>query len=85
MNDSRTQIPIVNSQPNERMIEDRFRPQYRVLSEEEKKLVGDIKEKASELARLMVSAGHGRWTELALTDLESSVVWAIKFITGPKA
>ena len=65
-----------------------FRPVYRELSEEEKKRVDDIKNKAKELYDLMEStiqenqSPKARHISLAKTKLEESVMWAVKGITG---
>lgn len=60
----------------------RFRPQYRQLTEDEKQLCDEIKAVAEKLARLMESKGQSRYASLALTNLEQSVMWAVKGITG---
>lgn len=55
------------------------------LTDEEKALHDQIKAKAEELESLFnqVKAGTpGRYKSLALTDLESSVMWAVKELTA---
>lgn len=59
-----------------------FRQTYRELTEEEKALVNEIKTKAEELEALIASAKPGRYASLALTSLETSVMWIVKHITG---
>jgi hypothetical protein len=61
---------------------DRFRRSYRQLSEEEIALVGQIKEKAGELAVLLEQVGEPRTRALSHTKLEESVMWAVKGVTG---
>jgi hypothetical protein len=68
---------------------DTFRPTYRELNEQEKKLVADIKSKAVELMDLFESAvakeersDKSRCVNLARTKLEESIMWAVKGITG---
>lgn len=65
---------------------DPFRTQYRELSPAEKEKVEAIKSKASELLALITpdqAAGPaGRCGALAITNLEQSVMWAVKGITG---
>lgn len=72
----------------------RFWPTYRWLTEDEKKLHDEIKAKAIELEALIekIAAYHsqptsqppeppihwGRYIALAQTDLESSIMWAVK-------
>lgn len=65
-----------------RTIVSRFRPQYRPLSAEEKQLHDDIKAKAVEMELLFVQVKQGRYTPLALTSLEQSVMWIIKELTA---
>ena len=60
----------------------RFRPRYRKLTEEEIKLHDAIKDKATELEALIESVGAGRYTSLAMTALEESVIWAVKQLTS---
>lgn len=62
-----------------------FRKEYRELSVEEKALLGSIKEKAQELYDLFPQVdgrGKNREISLAMTELENSVMWAVKGITG---
>ncbi|MEI9885913.1 MAG: hypothetical protein WDN08_05315 [Rhizomicrobium sp.] len=60
----------------------RFRPTYRALSEEEKALHDAIKAKAAEMEALYLKVRNGRYCALALTDLESSVMWIVKGLTS---
>jgi ribonucleotide reductase beta subunit family protein with ferritin-like domain len=60
----------------------RFRPTYRALSDEEKRLHDLIKEQAAVLESLVSDVGPSRETSLALTKLEECVMWAIKALTG---
>lgn len=60
----------------------RFRPRYRALTDEEKALHDALKNKAAELESLFKQIKPGRYRSLALTDLESSVMWAIKELTS---
>lgn len=62
-------------------VKNRFRPVYRQLSDDEKQRVDRIKDIASELAQIFELA-PGRYTALALTSLEQSVMWAVKEITS---
>lgn len=62
----------------------RFRPQYRALTDEEKDLHDQIKQKACEMEALIEHIAPGRYRALALTDLESAVMWAVKELTGPR-
>lgn len=60
----------------------RFRPRYRALSPEEKALHDEIKTKAEELETLYLKLVQGRYTAIALTELETSVMYAIKQLTS---
>lgn len=62
----------------------RFRPRYRALTEEEKALHDEIKAKAADLETLFEKVGPGRYASLAMTDLEKSVMWIVKELTGTK-
>ncbi|MBU2533072.1 MAG: hypothetical protein KKB37_10050 [Alphaproteobacteria bacterium] len=59
----------------------RFRPEHRQLTETEKDLVSDIKDKAEELAQLCDKVG-GRYGSLANTHLETAVMFAVKGVTA---
>lgn len=63
----------------------RFRPRYRKLTDEELALHDEIKNKAAELETLFekINGGKtGRYKSLAFTDLEKSVMWAVKELTA---
>ena len=59
----------------------RFRPTYRALTDAEKALHDDLKDKAAELEVLFGQVKPGRYSALAMTSLEQSVMWAIKALT----
>jgi vacuolar-type H+-ATPase subunit D/Vma8 len=60
----------------------RFRKRYRELSAAELKLNDAIKNAAAQLEFLYDALGSARHTSIALTELESSVHWGIKQLTG---
>ena len=60
----------------------RFRRAYRALAADEEDLILGIKEQAEVLEGLLAQAPQGRYTALALTALEESVMWAVKSVTG---
>jgi hypothetical protein len=60
----------------------RFRPRYRALTEDEKALHDQIKDKASELEALYAKVKPGRYNSLAITALEQSVMWIVKELTS---
>ena len=59
-----------------------FRKEYRQLSDEEKALMGEIKDKAQELYDMFNAVEDSREKSLARTHLEESVMWIVKKITG---
>lgn len=60
----------------------RFRPRYRPLTDDEVKLHDAIKDKAVELEELFEKVKSGRYNALAVTSLETSVMWIIKELTS---
>lgn len=60
----------------------RFRPRYRALTDAEKELHDAIKTQAQILELLFDKVKVGRYRALAYTDLESSVMWAVKELTS---
>lgn len=60
----------------------RFRPRYRALTDAEKALHDQIKEKAAELEALFGQVKPGRYNSLAMTSLEESVMWVVKELTS---
>jgi hypothetical protein len=67
---------------NEAMRVSRFRPRYRALTDDEKALHDAIKSKAAELEALFEQVKSGRYSSLAMTDLENSIMWIIKELTS---
>lgn len=68
------------------MTADIFRKEYKPISDETKSFIKNIKEKAEELLYSFEDAGMNssidtRAMALAKTNLEQSVMWAIKAIT----
>jgi hypothetical protein len=64
-----------------------FRPVYRELSDEEKKQMEEIKNKAQGLYVLIENLIHenpspkARYVALAKTNLEEAVMWSVKALT----
>lgn len=79
---------VYEGQPDARQSADpamptsRFRPRYRVLTDDEKAQHDAIKNKAAELEALFEAVKPGRYRSLAFTDLESAVMWAVKELTS---
>lgn len=60
----------------------RFRPTYRALTDEEKALHDDLKNKAAELEALFGKIKMGRYNALAITSLEQAIMWIVKELTS---
>ena len=60
----------------------RFRPTYRALSDDEKALHDQIKEKAAQMEALFAQVKSGRYNSLAMTSLEEAVMWIVKELTS---
>lgn len=69
-------------QGDENVVTSRFRPKYRALTDEEKALHDEIKQKAVELETLFTKVKAGRYNSLATTSLEESVMWIVKELTA---
>jgi hypothetical protein len=60
----------------------RFRPRYLALTDAEKALHDQLKDKAAELEALFASVKPGRYNALAMTALEQSIMWIVKELTS---
>lgn len=60
----------------------RFRPKYRALSDTEKALHDEIKNKAAELEEVFGRVKPGRYASLAMTSLEQAIMWIVKELTS---
>ena len=60
----------------------RFRPTYRALTDDEKSLHDQLKDKAAELEVLFSKVKPGRYNALAITSLEQSIMWIVKELTS---
>lgn len=79
---------VYEGKPDARQSEDvamptsRFRPRYRALTDDEKKLHDALKKKAVELEALFEQVKPGRYRALGLTALEEAVMWTVKELTA---
>jgi hypothetical protein len=79
---------VYEGKPDARQSEDvnmpvsRFRPRYRALTDDEKALHDDLKNKAAELEALFSKVKPGRYNALAMTSLEQSIMWIVKELTS---
>lgn len=62
---------------------DPMRVQYRLLSDDEKRLMGELKLAFEDLWSKVDALGASRETSLAKTHLEDACMWAIKHLTRP--
>lgn len=60
----------------------RFRPTYRALNDDEKKLHDEFKAKAVELESMFAQVKPGRYNSLAITALEQAIMWIVKELTS---
>ena len=60
----------------------RFRPRYRALTDDEKKLHDELKAQADVLDRMFAQVKPGRYNSLAVTALEQSIMWIVKELTS---
>ena len=79
---------VFEGKPDERQSADvnmpvsRFRPRYRALTDAEKALHDQLKDKAAELEVLFAKVKPGRYNSLAITSLEQAVMWIVKELTS---
>jgi|ERR1700722_4466965 len=78
---------VFEGKPDERQAEtaiavSRFRPRYRALTDDEKKLHDELKAKADELDRMFAQVKDGRYKSLAITALEQSIMRIVKELTS---
>jgi hypothetical protein len=68
--------------PQTDLSKSRFRKRYRTLSDAELKLNDAIKDQAARLEALYDLLPTARYTSIAYTELETSVMYAVKQLTG---
>ena len=72
----------IDSESDDRTANNVVRHQYRVLSEQEKADMLEVKDLGAALIRKIESIGTSRELSLAKTNAEQAVMWAVKDITG---
>lgn len=75
-------VNTVDSTSDERTINNVMRHEYRVLSDREKKVLKDLKDKGRELHDMINLIGNSRELSIARTKIEEAVMWAVKHITA---
>lgn len=71
----------VDSASDERTVNNVMRHAYRVLSDEEKQQMKDIKDAGLEAIEMLQTYGESRELSIAKTKIEEAVMWAVKHIT----
>lgn len=74
-------IEFVDSTSDDRTVNNTMRHEYRVLTEAEKKKMGQIKDIGSLLLNMISTCGEGREYSIAKTKVEEAVMWAVKGLT----
>ena len=72
----------VGSTSDERTANNAVRHQYRVLSDEEKGAMQEIKDLGQNLLDRIALCGSSRELSIARTKTEEAVMWAVKHITA---
>lgn len=72
----------VDSESDERTVNNTMRHQYKVLSDEEKNQMVMVKDLGLAFHDLCERLGGSRETSIAKTKIEEAVMWAVKHVTG---
>lgn len=72
----------VDSTSDERTVNNTMRHAYRVLSDEEKAAMQEVKDMGLAFHDRITSLGNSRELSLAKTKVEEAVMWAVKHITA---
>jgi hypothetical protein len=72
----------VDSASDGRTANNAVRHAYRILTEEEKALMVEIKDQGAAFLNLLDRIGPARETSIACTKIEEAVMWAVKKVTG---
>lgn len=73
---------FVTSESDERVTNNTVRHQYRVLTDDEKQEMLEIKDLGAAFLEKLNSLGNSREINIAKTRVEEAVMWAVKHITG---
>lgn len=71
----------MDSTSDERTANNVVRHEYRVLSEEEKGQMKDLKDRGLAFIEACEKIGNSRELSLAKTKMEEAVMWAVKHVT----
>lgn len=72
---------MIDSESDERTLNNTMRHQYRVLTDTEKSQMLAIKDSGESLLNFINSLGNKREYSIAKTKLEEAVMWAVKGLT----
>lgn len=72
----------INSNSDDRTLNNTMRHKYRVLSDAEKANMSTIKDMGLEFHEFVDGVGQSREISLAKTKIEEAVMWAVKHVTG---
>jgi hypothetical protein len=72
----------VDSESDQRTVNNTMRHQYRVLSDAEKENMAKIKDMGLAFHDFVAGLGNSREISLAKTKVEEAVMWAVKHITA---
>lgn len=72
---------MVDSTSDQRTVNNVMRHEYRVLNDEEKSQMKQIKDFGLQFHNLLTDIGSSREISLAKTKLEEVVMWSVKHIT----
>ena len=71
----------VNSDSDDRTVNNTVRHKYRVLTDEEKAQMLALKDLGAEFIARCEDIGKSREMSLAITNAEQAVMWAVKHVT----
>lgn len=74
----------IPSGDDERTSNNILRHEYRVLSEEEKLQMKELKDLGVEFIECCRRIGKSRELSIAITKIEEAVMWGVKWVTGDK-
>jgi hypothetical protein len=72
----------MDSTSDERTANNMVRHEYRVLTDEEKAAMKDLKDMGLAFIELCNAIGNSRELSLAKTKMEEAVMWAVKHVTA---
>ncbi len=75
-------VEMVNSAGDERVVNNVMRHEYRVLSDNEKRVMKGVKDAGVSFVNLLGEFPPSRERSLAITKVEEAVMWAVKGLTG---